>query len=315
MLGRVPVKMSGGTVSYVMGFEIVTGGKIPCNISISGDYAILDFGTDMSGAVYGQVYDFYLSGATSGYVLTSTTSGKGAWRASPPASTPDPLDASGALIDVLSGVIATFNSGISTVSISGNIIDVSGATIDIVSGFLGHFPSGVITPYLSGVLGFVMSGATSGRVLTSDTSGIGTWQTPAGGGGTTEPTVTLVTHAPGTTWTNQPAALTEVFGTTANRTTTDLSGYTQVRFVASVSTVGASVNTVLRAQGSTNGTNFSGLETGTTPQLAISPTGVKDTGWLNLATVFKANSITIRIMGLSGNGAADPVFGYHLYVK
>ena len=77
---------------------------------------------------------------------------------------------------ILSGTRATFQSGVDTQAFSGNIADFSGIVVDIISGFRSTFSSGVVTPAISGLLSIQMSGAISGRVATSDTSGNATWQ-------------------------------------------------------------------------------------------------------------------------------------------
>lgn len=156
------------------------------------------FSSGLESPALSGLLSIQMSGAVSGRVLTSDTSGNASWQPAPAGSVPDPIDNSGAMIDILSGVRATFNSGVEAPSISGNLARFSGITSEIVSGLRGFFGSGLVTVALSGLLGFQMSGALSGRVVTSDNTGVGTWQTPPVGGGAgvaKESHITLIASA------------------------------------------------------------------------------------------------------------------------
>ena len=136
---------------------------------------------------------FQMSGSTSGFVLTSDLSGLASWRVVPAATAATDqltltsglatitvsarlIDGSGLLVHGnTSGFQAHYTSGLAAFTISGNTADLSGAVIDVLSGLTARF-SGISAAQISGLLGFQMSGATSGRILTSDNSGLGTWQ-------------------------------------------------------------------------------------------------------------------------------------------
>ena len=282
------------------------------------------------GSVVIQPASIQLSGSISGRVLTSNLNGVATWQPAPAGSVPDPLDISGAMIDILSGVRATFNSGVEAPSFSGNLADFSGITIDILSGFQGRFASGIIVSQISGVTSYQMSGAISGRVLTSDLSGLGTWQPPPAGGGGGGGVRSALIHKVGpAVWTNMPAAITEYLATTNNRTHVDLVGMTTFMLVSNVSVAGfgtsqiavqfalvvGATSGVYRSMdadlsGAFNTSGYVSLGLGTN----FGPTINIYTAWINLATAAK-DDITIRFVGRSGNATADPNFAVSLYVR
>lgn len=107
------------------------------------------------------------------------------------------------------------------------------------------------------------------------------------------------------TWTNQPAALTELFGNLHRRTVIDLTHFERVTIACRVSTAGAA-SAVLYAQYSTDGgSNWSTL---TSNQLALNPAGTKATAW-ELIPSGARGIVQVRIVGVSGDGAVDPVIG------
>lgn len=113
------------------------------------------------------------------------------------------------------------------------------------------------------------------------------------------------------TWTNMPAAQTELFGTVFGRRSADLSDLTQFRLSVNQSVAGF-VNSTLRAQFSTDaGMNWSDLESGgTTADLSVGVgTGLKIGAWGPLEPTAMAD-VQLRLVGENGNGTADPSFRY-----
>lgn len=112
----------------------------------------------------------------------------------------------------------------------------------------------------------------------------------------------------GAVWTNMPAVLAELFGSTALRTLVDLSRYKEVRLVASVSAAGAA-NSELRAQYSTDGVTWSYLDGGTSPSIGIGgTTGVKNSSWVSIVPGARRD-VYLRVVGINGNFVADPNIG------
>lgn len=111
-------------------------------------------------------------------------------------------------------------------------------------------------------------------------------------------------------WTNMPAAQMELFGSAFSRQRADLTGYTQFRLVATQAVQGASTAS-LRAQYSTDGSNFANLQdSGTTGDLGVGTgTGAKSGAWATVAA-FARTDVHLRIMGSGGDGAADPAFRF-----
>lgn len=115
------------------------------------------------------------------------------------------------------------------------------------------------------------------------------------------------------TWTNMPVAVTEYLGFTLHRSRMDLAGATQMRVVAHVSAAG-SANAKLRAQYSTDdGSTWSYLNGtaggGSGPSLAINVTGTLASAWASLHANAQIESALVRLVGLDGDGVADPAFG------
>lgn len=111
----------------------------------------------------------------------------------------------------------------------------------------------------------------------------------------------------GATWTAQPAALTELLGVTTARRKFDLRRYTQARVVAYVDTAGAA-GAKLRAQYSTDESAWAYLDGATGPSVAVDATGVEVSAWVDLEAAARAD-VFLRLVGIDGDGAADPVFG------
>lgn len=107
-------------------------------------------------------------------------------------------------------------------------------------------------------------------------------------------------------WTNQPAALTELFGTTAGRLKADLTASTQVRLLSNVQTAGAAT-AALRVQYSTDQTSWNYLDGSSGPSVSINTTGLKVSAWVSLAAGAKAD-VFLRAVGINGDATADPGF-------
>jgi hypothetical protein len=134
---------------------------------------------------------------------------------------------------------------------------------------------------------------------------------PAGPGPATPANVPLLSENWGTfgnaSWSNQPAPLTELFGTTAGRVRTDLTASTQVRLVSNVAQAGTAT-AAIRVQYSTDQAAWNYLDGGTGPAVNINPTGVKVSSWVDLTAPAKAD-VFLRVVGINGDGTADPGFG------
>ena len=127
------------------------------------------------------------------------------------------------------------------------------------------------------------------------------------------PPVTSITHtipimAVGlaATWTNQPVAVTEMYGAT-RRIKADLSPYVEFRLQVNVAVAGGA-GSLLWAQSSPDQTTWTNLDGASGPTVAISTTGLKVTAWTPIP-VSAQTDIFLRPMGQNGNGAVDPAFG------
>lgn len=106
------------------------------------------------------------------------------------------------------------------------------------------------------------------------------------------------------TWTNMPAADTELLGAARWRTLADLSGVERVRLSVFVSTAGAAGARLYVAYSTDGGSSWSAL----TPMVAIDTAGLKDSGWGYIPDGAQAEVI-LTVRGAGGNGTASPVFG------
>lgn len=138
----------------------------------------------------------------------------------------------------------------------------------------------------------------------------GTWAAPpAGGGGSYKAIWNVLSDAAALAWTNMPAAVMEIFGTTLRRGKLNLTGATQARVVANQTIAGAA-NAQLKLQYSTDQSAW----TDAGPFVAVGAgTGLKVGAFANLAAGAKAD-VFVRIAGISGDGTADPAFGA-IYVE
>lgn len=115
----------------------------------------------------------------------------------------------------------------------------------------------------------------------------------------------LVLNTGNVTWTNMPAATTELFGNVHRRVKKDFTDVDQIRLGCRVSTAG-STGALIQAQYSTDDTNWNTLTTNTLS--VATPTGTKVTAW-EAIPVNARGDVFVRIIGSGGDGAADPVLG------
>jgi hypothetical protein len=130
--------------------------------------------------------------------------------------------------------------------------------------------------------------------------------------------LTPIAGSTGQPWTNMPQVRTEMFGASTARMQADLSVATSYRFQVEVLTASTSANTPkLCVQFSTsNGSTWTYLDgtadaaantTTSASCVSIASTGMQKTSFLNLTNAAKAD-VMLRVVGLGGNGAADPAF-------
>jgi hypothetical protein len=137
---------------------------------------------------------------------------------------------------------------------------------------------------------------------------------PAGPGPATPQNVVLLSEnygtlvaTPGAPWSNQPAGLTELFGTTVGRVKADLTDAAQVRLHSNVGQAGAGA-AALRVQYSSDQSVWTYLDGGTGPSVSISTTGLKVSTWVTVVAGAKAD-VFLRVVGINGDSSADPSFG------
>ncbi len=106
-------------------------------------------------------------------------------------------------------------------------------------------------------------------------------------------------------WNNMPAALTEIFGATAQRVKIDLTHYKKFRLVTNQAVAGV-LGALLRVEYSIAEVTWINLEDTTlVGDLSISSTGTQIGGIANIISGAR-NDVFIRIVGVGGDGAADP---------
>jgi hypothetical protein len=111
------------------------------------------------------------------------------------------------------------------------------------------------------------------------------------------------------TWTNMPAAVTELAGVTRYRTIVDLTNVTQARITVVVMVVG-SVYSELAVQYSKDQVSWFYLDGSNGPAVGVGVfTGVVFSFWANITPDARADLVYLRIVGRNGDGVADPQFG------
>jgi hypothetical protein len=150
------------------------------------------------------------------------------------------------------------------------------------------------------------AGASGGTGASGATGATG----PAGPGPATPANLTLLSENWGSFgnpgWTNQPAPLTELFGSTIGRSKADFSASAQVRLLCDVAQAGAAT-AAIRVQYSTDQASWNYLDGATGPSVNLTTTGLKVSSWVNLAAGAKAD-VFLRVVGVNGDGTADPGF-------
>jgi hypothetical protein len=110
------------------------------------------------------------------------------------------------------------------------------------------------------------------------------------------------------TWSNQPAGLTELSGTTRHRTRFDLTNVTKARLVVNVQTAGAPT-AELCVEYSLDQTTWSALDGGSGSCAPINTTGVRVSPFPVIALAARGD-VYLRVVGANGNGTLDPAFGH-----
>ena len=118
--------------------------------------------------------------------------------------------------------------------------------------------------------------------------------------------VTLNNSFGAVSWTNQPAAETELNGAPRSRTKVDLSRYTRVRMTAAVSTAGAA-GSKLRLQYATDGNTQAAWANLTEVPLDNSGQG-NISAWAELPAGARGD-VWLRVVGVGGDGVIDPIIG------
>ncbi len=125
--------------------------------------------------------------------------------------------------------------------------------------------------------------------------------------------LTLAMNSVNLAWTDQPAAVTEVFGNISRRSFAVLTNAVDFRFYCTVTVASAAAGAVLYPQFSTDGTTWVDLQSGgttTAGQADLTVAGARITGWNVIATGAKADPIFLRGAGKTGGTATgDPQIG------
>lgn len=119
-------------------------------------------------------------------------------------------------------------------------------------------------------------------------------------------------------WVNMASGLTELYGAAAHRKLVDLRRAYEAMFAVGVQVAGAS-GAGLRIQYSLDypGTpttwkylfRTSAFAEDTTHEAILTSTGMKNSAFMHIAAEALANNVWLRVIGINGNGTADPVFG------
>jgi hypothetical protein len=134
-------------------------------------------------------------------------------------------------------------------------------------------------------------------------------QTVTGGGGAVNAAVSDVdVYSSGTVdaaWTNMPAAVTELFGSTSSRLKLDLTYGTHYRIVVNQTLAGYSTAD-FNLQYSTDNVTYQAADTAAAGECAVGAgTGVKVGSWAELVAGANAD-VWLRIVGKQGDGKVDP---------
>lgn len=114
-------------------------------------------------------------------------------------------------------------------------------------------------------------------------------------------------------WTNMPAALTELNGTTNGRVLLDLSKAQEFRLVGSTQVAGFAGSTLL-AQADI-GAGFVALGNPNPTMVLDGALGVKSTAFTPIVQALRVAGVTLRIAGQDGDGIVDPNFNVRLQLR
>jgi len=113
-------------------------------------------------------------------------------------------------------------------------------------------------------------------------------------------------------WGNMPLALTELFDRTSLRIKTDLSVFTQARFVVNMDTIGV-VGAELHPEYDVGSGFLELADTAGGGDVIIDTLGtlfMLDSGWFDVDALALVDDVVIRIVGSGGDGGTDPKFGH-----
>lgn len=124
--------------------------------------------------------------------------------------------------------------------------------------------------------------------------------------------VTLVLNASSIAWTNMPSAATLMLGNAATVRAVDLSAFTECRLtVVQFNAAASGADLRLRYSASASGSagSYSAISTAECEVALGTAAGMHylDSGWKTLA-VGAIDEVYIAVVGIDGNGAADPAF-------
>jgi hypothetical protein len=125
------------------------------------------------------------------------------------------------------------------------------------------------------------------------------------------PVVLTIADRAASTWSNMPSALTEYKGVTRHRTVVDFTHATAVRMVTRVNVAGASGANLYCQYSIDSGTTWLYMDGTATPTggCLLTSAATVAGSWINLPSGAKTDPVWLRIVGLAGDGAADPQFG------
>lgn len=116
------------------------------------------------------------------------------------------------------------------------------------------------------------------------------------------------------TWTDMPVADTEFPGTPHQKVDLDMS--TQFRAVVRVTVAGYGGSNLRFQYSADDATGWTNLDGAAGPTILLTSTGTIDTGWISIVAGAKIPNCFIRIIGVAGDGVADPAFSViSLYFK
>lgn len=116
-------------------------------------------------------------------------------------------------------------------------------------------------------------------------------------------------------WANQPALATELLGLTIHRKAVDLSDFAEFRLIGNIGAVAANAGATAYAEYSilgdfTDNVGLDGTGGGGAAEIAMDAAGCIIGAWTAIdAAAIADGDVSLRIMGLGGDGAVDPELG------